>query len=141
MFETLEMGRDLENSALLIAQELSGWVKKTQDVPSEIEEAIQQMDVYIRKLYTEAINLSELAAKYHFNHSYMTRLFKKLKGQTPIKLINSLRMADAKEMLKKEELSIREISETLGFTDQHYFSRTFKEATGVTPKEYRMLEK
>ena len=141
VFETLEMGRDLENSALLIAKELSGWVKKTQDVPSEIEEAIQQMDVYIRKHYTEAINLSELAAKYHFNHSYMTRLFKKLKGQTPIKLINSLRMADAREMLKNKELSVREISETLGFTDQHYFSRIFKEATGVTPKEYRMMEK
>ncbi len=141
VFETLEIESASQDWEEKIAEELCGWMRQNRQVPSEIEEAIQQMETYIRKHYTEQINLSELAETYHFNHSYMTRLFKKMKGQTPIKLINSLRMADAKEMLKKEELSIREISETLGFTDQHYFSRTFKEATGVTPKEYRMLEK
>ncbi|MDY5021997.1 MAG: AraC family transcriptional regulator [Blautia sp.] len=34
--------------------------------------------------------------------------------------------------------SIREISEILGFTEQHYFSRIFKDFTGQNPKEYRL---
>lgn len=137
VFEILETVMDFEQSITGILSELIGWVRKNQTVPSEIEEAIEQMSQYIHKHYTETINLAELAEKYHFNHSYMTRLFKKLKGQAPIKLINSLRMADAREMLKNESLSVKEVSEALGFTDQHYFSRIFKEATGMTPKEYR----
>lgn len=137
VFETLETGQDFQKSITGIVNELTGWLRRNQTVPSEIEEAIEQMNQYIHKHYTETINLAELAGKYHFNHSYMTRLFKKLKGQAPIKLINSLRMADAREMLKNEALSVKEISEALGFTDQHYFSRIFKETTGMTPKEYR----
>lgn len=137
VFETLETGQDFQKSITGIVDELTGWLRRNQTVPSEIEEAIEQMNQYIHKHYTETINLAELAGKYHFNHSYMTRLFKKLKGQAPIKLINSLRMADAREMLKNEALSVKEISEALGFTDQHYFSRIFKETTGMTPKEYR----
>ena len=54
-----------------------------------------------------------------------------------MKMINTLRMEDAKKKQKNESLSVREISETLGFTDQHYFSRIFKETTGMTPKEDR----
>ncbi len=142
VFSSLEREGCLENAAVQIAGELADWGKRNQPMPSEIEDAIEQMSDYIHKHYTEPINLAELSEKYHFNHSYITRLFKKTKGQTPLKLIHALRMADAMEMLKNKELSIREISETLGFADQHYFSRIFKEAAKVTPKEYRsMMEK
>lgn len=137
VFWYLESEMNLLNGAEKIAEELAVWAKQKQEVPSEIGAAIEQMEEYIRKHYTETINLAELAEKYHFNHSYMTRLFKKLKGHTPMKLINTLRMDDAKEMLKNNSISVREISETLGFADQHYFSRIFKETTGMTPKEYR----
>lgn len=137
VFGYLETEVDLHSGAEKVAEELARWAQQKQEVPSEIESAIEQMYQYIRKHYTEAINLSALSERYHFNHSYITRLFKKLKGQTPMKMINTLRMEDAKNMLKNESLSVREISETLGFTDQHYFSRIFKETTGMTPKEYR----
>lgn len=140
VFTYLESCPDMQWGAEKIAGELAVWGKQKQAVPTEINEAIEQMDSYIRQHYTESIILSELSEKYHFNHSYMTRLFKKIKGQTPMKLIHELRMEDARKMLKNESLSVREISEILGFSDQHYFSRIFKETTGMTPKEFRQGE-
>lgn len=137
VFGHLEKNFQISEGADSIADELLCWISLNKSVPSEIEDAIGQMDAYIRSHYTEPVNLSVLAEQYHFNPSYLTRLFKKVKGQTPQKLINVLRMNDAKKLLKNPDLSIREISEMLGYTDQHYFSRIFKESIGQTPKEFR----
>lgn len=119
------------------ASDMMCWSTLNTSAPPEIDSVIKEMDAYIRLHYKESINISQLAEKYHFNHSYMTRTFKKQMGQSPLKLINELRINDAKKMLTDSPLSIREISEQLGFTDQHYFSRIFKDFTGVNPKDFR----
>lgn len=137
VFLFLESDQDFTEAGEKIAEELGSWINRLQTVPSEIESTIEELDSFIRQHYRENLNLSELADKYHFNHSYLTKTFKKQKGISPLKLINTLRMEDAKELLQNEELSIREISEMLGFSNQHYFSRMFKETTGQTPMEYR----
>ena len=137
VFCFLESGGEFLKSGEKIAEELGHWIDLLQAVPSEIESTIEELDGFIKLHYRENLNLSELADKYHFNHSYLTKTFKKQKGISPLKLINTLRINDAKGLLLNEELSVREISEMLGFSNQHYFSRMFKEMTGQTPKEYR----
>lgn len=138
VFTSLETLTDYQQATEMIIQELLRWITLNKSVPSEINSAIEEMDLYIRSHYRESLNISELARKYHFNQSYLTRVFKKQKGKSPLKLINELRIHDAGELLKNPELSIREISEILGFTEQHYFSRIFKDFTGQSPKEYRL---
>lgn len=137
VFYALETSPSLPAAAEPIISEFLYWISLNKSVPTEIEAVVEEMDAYIRFHYKEAINISELAEKYHFNHSYLTRVFKKQKGQSPLKLINELRINDAGRLLLTTSLSVREISEMLGFTDQHYFSRIFKDFTGLTPKEYR----
>lgn len=137
VFCFLESDRKFMESGEEIAEELGQWIDLLQTVPSEIENTIEELESFIRQHYRENLNLSELADKYHFNHSYLTKTFKKQKGISPLRLINTLRIDDAKELLQNEELSVREISEMLGFSNQHYFSRMFKDMTGQTPKEYR----
>lgn len=137
IFYNLETSTGLSAAADGVNSEFLYWITLNKSVPTEIETVIDEMDCYIRFHYKESITISELAEKYHFNHSYLTRVFKKQKGQSPLKLINELRIKDAKKLLETTSLSIREISSMLGFTDQHYFSRIFREVTGQTPKEYR----
>ena len=137
IFFSLETEPSLKVSGEKITTELLHWISGAQTVPSEIEAVIEGLDAFIRAHYTEDLNIAELAEKYHFNHSYLTRIFKKEKGESPLRLINSLRINDAKKLLLNRSLSIKEISEALGFSTQHYFSRIFKEYTGLTPKEYR----
>lgn len=140
IFTILETDTSLSSAKEKIISELLYWTFLNNITPSEIENVIEELDTYIRSHYTEEINLANLADKYHFNHSYLTRIFKKLKGDSPLKLINTLRINDAKELLQNPNLSVKEISEMLGFSSQHYFSRIFKEFTNQTPKEYRSIQ-
>lgn len=140
VFNILETQHDLLDSGEKIASELARWIALTSTIPTDIENTIEELDLFIRLHYRENLSLTDLADKYHFNHSYLTRIFKKQKGQSPLKLINTLRLQDAKELLLRPELSVREISEMLGFSDQHYFSRSFKNFTGLSPNEYRSIQ-
>lgn len=51
-------------------------------------------------------------------------------------MLRQVRIEEAKRLLLTSKLSIKEISARVGFSDSHYFSRVFKEATGITPSDY-----
>lgn len=67
-------------------------------------------------------------------------LYNKVKAITCIgvnEYINKLRLLKSKNLLEKSEMNITEISESVGFNTQRYFSSTFKKSFGVTPMEWR----
>jgi YesN/AraC family two-component response regulator len=69
-----------------------------------------------------------------------SQLYRKLKAQTGLsaqELIQSIRLAHAKTLLKQTENTISEIAYDCGFSDPEYFSRVFKKETGSSPSEYR----
>ena len=46
-------------------------------------------------------------------------------------------MAEAKRLLRKRQFSVAEIAERTGYSSNHYFAKTFRRETGMTPTEYR----
>ena len=69
--------------------------------------------------------------------SLITKLTQKWTyNKTVLNYINSLKIREAKALLRESKLSVTEISEKLGFNSIHYFSRLFKKTTGHSPKEY-----
>ena len=58
-------------------------------------------------------------------------------GETPKQLINKRLMTEATRLLKFTDLSLKEISYELGYTEPAYFSRMFKRKMGISPKMYR----
>lgn len=58
-----------------------------------------------------------------------------------MKYIIKLRIEKAKKLMETQpELSIKDICSIVGYYDQHYFSRIFKNITGYSPSEYRKLQ-
>ncbi|MWV43997.1 response regulator [Paenibacillus sp. HJL G12] len=97
-----------------------------------------KLEEYIRLHFTQAINVDHLAHTFQFNASYIIRVFKKYHGIPPLQYLISLRINEAKRLIKeKPEMDIKDISEIIGYTDQHYFSRVFRSWTGMNPSEYR----
>ncbi len=85
-----------------------------------------------------SFSLGALAARFHLNPPYLTRLFKRLTGQVPVRYLRDLRIGQARRLLEsRPELEVKEIGESVGYPDQAYFSRVFKQAVGVSPLEYR----
>ena len=68
---------------------------------------------------------------------YLSKLFKEEKGVTFITFITDTRLDKAQKLLKETELSIKEITAQIGYNDQNYFSRIFKNKFGITPSEAR----
>ena len=91
---------------------------------------------YISEHYTEKLTLHDLCFIFGTNKTSLCRSFKETYGDTVLNHINSLRIRDAKRLLREQKLTVTQISEELGFTSIHYFCRLFKKETGMTPKEY-----
>jgi len=68
---------------------------------------------------------------------YLTELTKELTGKTASELIDDRVILEAKVLLKNPDLSIKQIAEELNFSDQFFFSKYFKNFTGISPSQYR----
>lgn len=98
----------------------------------------QMIEAYIQDHFTEQFSMDTLAGHFGFNISYLTRIFKNYKQESPLKYLISLRMNRALELMRQyPEMDIKSIGEAVGYDDQHYFSRVFKNFMGMSPMKYR----
>jgi AraC family transcriptional regulator len=91
---------------------------------------------FIQENLGKNVSLAELSAdvqmsKYHFCH-----LFKRSTGLSPHQYVKRERVQRARQLLTERRLSLVEIANELGFSDQSHFTRTFHTVVGVTPSQY-----
>ncbi len=109
-------------------------IKNSVSFPKKLKKALNYIVLHSNK----QITLDELAEHCHISKHQLIRYFKNSMGTTPIIYITDYKIARAKEMLfHQSPLSIKEISEELGFSNQYYFTKVFTKATGETPSAYR----
>ena len=92
---------------------------------------------HIEENLSEKISLADCAKRARLSKYHFCRYFKKHMGMSPMKYASSLRIMKAKQLLQRDDLSITEVSLSVGFNDYSAFSRCFKEIEGVTPKKYK----
>ena len=102
-------------------------------IPDLLRDVLKDVDLR----YTENIQLSGLAEKFFCSTAYLSKLFKRYVGMNYIDYVRKLRIEKAKELLKRTNMSIEDISERVGWESSRRFRDAFKELEGVSPKEYR----
>lgn len=102
---------------------------------------IKNILLEIETHFCEQIYISELAAKLNYSESHISKSFKAYTGLTIVEYINNLRLTLAVELILVSDLSITEIALCVGFNNMSYFSKTFRNKYGVTPKEYKKTYK
>lgn len=80
-----------------------------------------------------------LSREFFLSYKRMAAVFKKEKGVSMQQYHNSLRMSEAKRLLRSTLMSVGEIATELGYSDMLYFSRCFHKCTDYCPTEYRKL--
>ena len=98
---------------------------------------IQTAVEYINHHITEDIKIDQICASCYLSKYHFCRLFKKKIGLTVMEYILKTRITMAKELLCKTDLSVTEISESCGFSSISFFSRVFKNETGMSPLQYK----
>ncbi len=104
-------------------------------------EYITKVVDFINNNYSKDLSISDIARSVNLNPRYLGSLFKSATGKTLIEYLNEIRMKKAKELLSQTNMSIKTISESVGYNDVHTFIRNFKKVFNITPSEYRISVK
>ncbi len=107
---------------------------------TEIHPVVKKVCDYLDKNLSQDISLEDAADYAGVSSFYLSKLFKEEKGETFINFISDKRLEKARQLLADTELSIKEITAEVGYNDQNYFSRIFKNKYGLSPKEYRKVK-
>ncbi len=91
---------------------------------------------YVTENYKEKITLGELCFLFNTNKSKLCYMFKSAYGVTLVKYINTLKIKEAKRLMREGNVNLTQISEIVGFSSIHYFSRVFKQYENISPSQY-----
>lgn len=97
---------------------------------------LQRTRAYIEQHYRESLTLEQLAEMAGLSRNYYVSLFKKHYGESVVHYMTRLRMEQARRLMANPELRLRDIAHEVGYNDEFYFSRKFKQETGITPSAY-----
>lgn len=104
--------------------------------PKDADASIQLTNQYMQDAYHTDINLDKLAEIAGMHPAYYSQRFKQKMNRSPIEFLTQLRMNKAKEILLVSAPKIRDLSGRVGYRDEFYFSRRFKENCGYAPTQY-----
>jgi YesN/AraC family two-component response regulator len=115
--------------------------KKAGETPAKNERGeVFVMDciiAFIEENYMKKLNRDKLAEKACMDRYRFSRLFKERFGKNIKSYLNGVRTQRAAELLNNPDLSIAEVAFSVGYGSVPHFYRVFREAYGISPKEYR----
>ena len=124
----------------LLRQEIQQEIHRLSEEKSQQEtRPITEAKRYIQQHYQQALRLEDVSSAVGFNATYFSALFKKETGQNFMDYLTELRINESKALLCRNDLSVQDVAEAVGYRDLKYFSRLFKKITGVSPSDYRKL--
>jgi len=126
---------DLLSGLNMLLNELLEQVAAAKEI--ENSPAIKSACKFIKNNYTRDITLEDTAKQCRLSSFYFSKLFKRKKGITFIEYLTLQRIKEAKKMLEENNLSIKEISGRIGYSDPNYFTKVFKKIESISPSTYR----
>lgn len=104
---------------------------------SALHEKISEIVRYINEGYRQRISLAQLAKEFFISPYHLSRTFKDITGFSYSEYLNTVRIKEARKLLRESGLSVTEIAEKTGYESVTHFGRVFKKLTGISPSEYR----
>ncbi len=126
----------LEEFFFRIARENKMPGKQTK-TSNEMESKLLQLRSSMHQNYNEEWDIRKMAAYLPVSPAYLYILYKQFFGVTPKKDLQNIRIEHAKQLLRQGSLSVKEIAGQIGYENEYYFIRKFKEQTGMTPGKYK----
>ena len=91
---------------------------------------------YLERNLSGKITLNDLCSHFNMSRTQMNIMFKRTVGTGIITYANQLKIEHAKKYIREEVYNLTEISDLLGYSSVHYFSRHFKREVGMAPSDY-----
>lgn len=118
-------------STIPAISQVPGTIRSKQD-----DEAYHRIITYMQEHLHTQLTLAQIARDTLMGRSQLQQLIRRRHDCGVIALFSQLKLEEAKQLIRNNQLNFTEISEALGYSSIHYFSRQFKKLTGMTPSEY-----
>jgi AraC family transcriptional regulator len=100
---------------------------------------LSQAIEYINEQLSQNLTLTEIATELNMSQYYFSRLFKQSIGMTPHQYLIQQRVERAKQLLQQPGNKIVDIATQCGFANPSHFARCFRQRTGISPKQFRLI--
>ncbi|QOS79132.1 response regulator [Paenibacillus sp. JNUCC31] len=127
--------RLLKDAFLIALEEAENYISLLRSEQSKGD--IHKIKRYIDAHYTENISLKSIAALFYMNPVYLGRLFRKSYNFYFNEYLLSLRIQEAKKLLRQTDLRMYEVAARVGFQNADYFVTQFEKLVKFSPTEYR----
>ncbi len=146
---TMEDVRRLEGHSRVLVQNKGIWgegearsgiarlLYGEEGLPAATSSIVRRTVAFLDGHYASAITRWKLAEAVNASEDYVSRVFHRELGLTPWEYLTRLRVQRAKELLRGSSRSVAAVAREVGFSDQAYFSRVFRKATGSSPQAFR----
>lgn len=91
---------------------------------------------YLEKSVYDNVSMNDVCRELNYGKTYLCHIFKEETGVSIMKFYTALKIKEAKRLIRERNYNITEISNMLMFNNPHYFSYSFKQITGMSPREY-----
>ncbi len=99
---------------------------------------VARVEQYMEEHLCDGLSFADICRMSSQSATNLKTIFKAVKGQGVMEYYRHLKIEQAKTMLREGAGNITQIADGLGYSSVHYFSRHFKQATGMTPREYTL---
>jgi len=120
-----------KGKSFVYRRKLSSTVKEYNE-----NDTVQRIIEFMKRNISTNLSLKELCRFFNVGRTYLTCIFKRRTGMGVIEYFRNLKVEQAKILIREGNYNFTEISELLGYSSIHYFSRHFKQATGFSPTDY-----
>ncbi len=104
-----------------------------------IGKIVEKADTIISKRFNQDLTLDDVSKELYISPQYLSRLYKNETGENFIERLTSVRIENAKKLMKESKYSIKEICHLSGYCDPNYFSKLFKKREGISPSVYQKM--
>jgi AraC-like DNA-binding protein len=91
---------------------------------------------HMERNFMATATVKDAALACFVDQAYLARLFKRFAEESPLQLLNRLKMNKAAELLGNHDMLVKQAAEAVGFTDPYHFSRVFKRIYGIPPETF-----
>jgi AraC-like DNA-binding protein len=136
--DTLSVKTEAEiKAATDILLTLSEYILSSRIIMIPKKDFIDRLNTYIFSHISDKITVGDLCESFKFGKTHLYKLAAIYLNHSISDYIRNQRISYAKNLLKEIDTPIKEIATSVGFADYNYFSRCFKESTGMSARDYR----
>jgi len=112
-------------------------VRPTSSIKEQTDlDILNKVIMYLEANINKDVTMKDVCRDNQVSSSFLQKLFRQRKGTGVIEYYHKMKIDMAKRYIREDTYNFTEISELLGYSSIHYFSRYFKKVTGMTPSEY-----